>query len=136
MSGRFCQRIRAGFAGQRFLVASLASFFPSKDIMFKNSKTSSGFKNSRLSSAEQIMKQTLESLGYSFDSASKKSGWAWSTQRDHSDGNKATEAEAVEDAWQHAAGKAQAGLDIPEETWARMGTGEQADMITEALTQR
>lgn len=104
--------------------------------MLKTSKTSSGFKNSRLSSSGQVMKQTLESLGYSFDSASKKSGWAWSTQLEHSDGNRPTEAEAVEDAWLHAASMAQTELDIPADTWTRMGTSEQADMITEALTQR
>jgi hypothetical protein len=104
--------------------------------MLKTSKTSSGFKNSRLSSSGQVMKQTLESLGYSFDSASKKSGWAWSTQLEHSVGNRPTEGEAVEDAWLHAASIAQTELDIPPDTWTRMGTSEQADMITEALTQR
>lgn len=104
--------------------------------MLKNSKTTPGFKSSRLSSDAQARRQTLEALEYRFDSASRKSGWSWSCPTDQSDGNSPGEAEAVEDAWSHASGKARIALDIPAETWERMGTGEQADMITEALMQR
>lgn len=101
--------------------------------MFKKSKSSSGFKNSTLSSSEQDQKATLEQLGYAFSSASKKSGWNWSTESDQADGNLATEGEAIHDAWTHAGRIAQATLAIPDETWTRMGVKEQTEMINEAF---
>ncbi len=102
--------------------------------MFKNSKSTSSFKNSKLSTVDQEKKETLESLGYAFASASKKSGWNWSTQDDQSAENLATEAEAIQDAWSDAGGKTQEGLGIPAETWDRMGVKEQTEMINEALS--
>ncbi len=111
-----------------FLIIKLAT------NMFKNSKSSSSFKNSRVSTADQERKETLEGLGYAFTSASKKSGWNWSTQHDQSDENAPTEAEAIEDAWRDAGEKAQELLKIPPETWARMGVKEQTEMINDALS--
>ena len=101
--------------------------------MFKKSKSSSGFKNSTLSSAEQDQKATLEQLGYAFSSASKKSGWNWSTESDQADGNVPTEGDAIQDAWVHAGQKAQSKLAIPDDTWSRMGIKEQTEMINEAF---
>lgn len=83
--------------------------------------------------ADQEKKETLEGLGYAFTSASKKSGWIWSMQHDHSDKNACTEAEAIQDAWRDAGEKAQALLNIPAETWGRMGVKEQTEIINDAL---
>ncbi|MET0961933.1 MAG: hypothetical protein ABWY05_03825 [Noviherbaspirillum sp.] len=102
--------------------------------MFKNSKSTSSFKNSKLSTVDQERKETLESLEYAFASASKKSGWSWSTQDDQSDENQATEAEAIQHAWDNAGAKTREKLGIPAETWDRMGVKEQTEMINEALS--
>ena len=101
--------------------------------MFNKTKSSSGFKNARIPAGDQEKKDTLESLGYAFSSASKKSGWKWSTQHDHADENAPTESEAIADAWRHAGRHAQERLQIPEETWSLMGVKEQTDMINEAF---
>lgn len=101
--------------------------------MFKKNKSASSFKATRISSDDIEKKVTLESLGYAFTSASKKSGWKWSTQDDQSDENAATEAQVILDAWHHAGERTQERLSIPADTWSHMGLKEQVDMINEAL---
>ncbi|OGB20600.1 MAG: hypothetical protein A3I66_22795 [Burkholderiales bacterium RIFCSPLOWO2_02_FULL_57_36] len=91
------------------------------------------FKNSALSSDLQSRKETLEAVGYSFESISKKSGWNWSHASDSSDGNVPTEGGVIQDAWRHAGERTQDILNIPPETWSRMGTREQKEMIEEAM---
>lgn len=91
------------------------------------------FKNSKMSSDQQLKKETLEGLGYSFDSASKKSGWNWSAPKDSSDGKFPTEGDAVQDAWRDAGDKTKRILNIPSETWDRMAAKEQKEMIEDAL---
>jgi hypothetical protein len=91
------------------------------------------FKNSAISSDLQSRKEALEAVGYSFKSISKKSGWNWSIAADISDGNTPTESDVIQDAWRHAGERAQSILNIPSETWSRMGTKEQREMIDEAL---
>ncbi len=93
------------------------------------------FKNSAISSDLQSRKEALEAVGYSFKSASRKSGWNWSTDADSSDGNQPTEGDVIQDAWRHAGDQAQSILNIPSDTWDRMGTKEQREMIEEALNQ-
>ena len=92
------------------------------------------FKNSAISSDLQSRKETLEAVGYSFESISKKSGWRWNATADSSDGNLPTEGGAIQDAWRHAGEHAQSTLNIPAETWARMGTKEQREMIEAAFS--
>lgn len=94
------------------------------------------FKNSGISSDLQSRKETLAAVGYSFKSITKKSGWNWSNNADSSDGNTPTESDVIQDAWRHAAGRAQSILNIPAETWDRMGTKEQQEMIEEALADK
>lgn len=101
--------------------------------MFKKSKTSGSFRGGKMSSSSQEKKDVLESLGYSFDSISKKSGYSWSSQLASSDVNAASENEIVDDAWRDAGERACEALEIPGETWERMGVKEQADLILEAL---
>jgi hypothetical protein len=91
------------------------------------------FKNSAISSDLQSRKEALEAVGYSFKSISKKSGWNWSITADSSDGNTPTESDVIQDAWRHAGERAQSILNIPSETWSRMGTKEQREMIDEAM---
>lgn len=91
------------------------------------------FKNSALSSDLQSRKETLEAVGYAFESVSKKSGWHWSHSLDNSDRNIPTEGGAIQDAWRHAGERTQDILSIPSETWSRMGTREQKEMIEEAM---
>lgn len=91
------------------------------------------FKNSALSSDLQSRKETLEAVGYAFESVSKKSGWSWSHSSDSSDGNIPTEGGAIQDAWRDAGERTQDILNIPSETWSRMGTREQKEMIEEAM---
>lgn len=92
------------------------------------------FKNSGISSELQLKKETLEALGFAFDSVSKKSGWNWSTAAESSDGNMPTEAGVIQDAWRHAGEHAQSVLNIPSETWQRMAAKEQKEMIEDAMT--
>jgi hypothetical protein len=91
------------------------------------------FKNSAISSDMQSRKEALEAVGYSFKSISKKSGWNWSTAAESSDGNTPTESDVIQNAWRHAGERAQSILNIPSETWDRMGIKEQREMIDEAL---
>ncbi|CAN5489235.1 hypothetical protein BH11PSE11_BH11PSE11_29930 [soil metagenome] len=91
------------------------------------------FKNSAISSDLQSRKETLQAVGYAFESASKKSGWRWTTATDSSDGNVPTEAGVIQDAWRHAGECAQEKLNIPSETWGRMGAKEQKEMIDESI---
>jgi hypothetical protein len=94
------------------------------------------FKNSAISSDLQSRKEALEAVGYTFTSITKKSGWNWSIGVDSSDGNMPTESDAIQDAWRHAGERAQGKLNIPSETWSRMGTKEQREMIEEALADK
>ena len=91
------------------------------------------FKNSAISSDLQSRKETLEAIGYAFDSISKKSGWNWRTTADSSDANIPTEGGIIQHAWRHAGERAQSILNIPAETWSRMSTKEQKEMIEEAM---
>lgn len=91
-------------------------------------------KSGKISSAAQEKRETLTGIGYAFDSASRKSGWRWSTASDSSDGSLPDEAAAIEDAWRDAGSKTQIKLQIPEETWMRMGVKEQTEMILDALS--
>ena len=92
------------------------------------------FKNTKLSSDLQLKKDSLENIGYSFDSVSKKSGWNWNTSSDSSDGHLATEGDAIQDAWRHAGEQAQRILNIPADIWERMAAKEQKEMIEDGLT--
>lgn len=94
------------------------------------------FKSGKISSAAQEKRETLTGIGYSFDSASRKSGWRWSTESDSSNGNLPDEAAVIEDAWRDAGSKTQQKLQIPDETWSRMGMKEQTEMILDALGDR
>jgi hypothetical protein len=91
------------------------------------------FKNSGISSELQLKKETLEAVGFTFDSISKKSGWNWNAAAESSDGNMPTEAAAIQDAWRHAGERAQSALKIPAETWQRMAAKEQKEMIEDAM---
>jgi hypothetical protein len=91
------------------------------------------FKNSGISSELQLKKETLEAVGFTFDSISKKSGWNWNAAAESSDGNMPTEAAAIQDAWRHAGERAQSALNIPPETWQRMAAKEQKEMIEDAM---
>ncbi|MDB5824661.1 MAG: hypothetical protein JWR21_3365 [Herminiimonas sp.] len=91
------------------------------------------FKNSGISSELQLKKETLEAVGFTFDTISKKSGWNWNNAADCSDGNLPTEAAVIQDAWRHAGELAQSALNIPSETWQRMAAKEQKEMIEEAM---
>ena len=91
------------------------------------------FKNGKISTAAQDMRETLTGIGYAFDSASRKSGWRWSTDTDRSDGNLPDEAAAIDDAWRDAGKRTQEKLSIPDDTWRRMGVKEQTEMILDAL---
>lgn len=102
--------------------------------MFKKSKAGSSFKSGSVSSGAAGKKEILEELGYAFDSASKKSGWSWTTPADRSDGNQPTETDAIEDAWRDAGERTRDALNIPAETWERMGVKEQGELIQEALS--
>ena len=55
-------------------------------------------------------------------------------QQDHSDQNASTEAEAIQDAWRHAGERTRERLEIPVETWDRMGVKEQTEIIDDALS--
>lgn len=90
-------------------------------------------KNGKISSELQLKKETLQELGYTFDSISKKSGWSWSALSDASTSNASSEAEVIQDAWRNAGEKAQSVLSIPLETWQRMAAREQKEMIEEAF---
>ena len=81
----------------------------------------------------QLKKETLEAIGYVFDSISKKSGWTWTAQLNESNQHFSNESEAVQDAWNNAGERTQSVLNIPTETWARMSSKEQKEMILEAL---
>lgn len=102
--------------------------------MFKKSKGGSGFKSSKAPSGGVGKKETLEGLGYAFDSVTKKSGWSWNTSTAHSDQNQPTEGDVIEDAWRDAGERTQAAMDIPADTWQRMSVKEQAELIQEALS--
>lgn len=91
------------------------------------------FKSGKISSAAQEKRDTLSGIGYAFDSASRKSGWRWSTDSGGSDGNLPDEAAAIEDAWRDAGERTRTKLSIPEDTWSRMGIKEQTEMILDAL---
>jgi hypothetical protein len=91
------------------------------------------FKSSKISSDLQLKKETLEELGYVFDSVSKRSGWNWSAPTNNSDGNLPAEGDVIQDAWRDAGEQAQSILNIPPETWERMATKEQKEMIEDAL---
>lgn len=101
--------------------------------MFKKAKSGSSFKGGGISSEAAGKKEILEELGYTFDSISKKSGWSWSTQATGSDENQPTEGEAVADAWRDAGERTCAAMNIPADTWDRMGVREQGDLLREAL---
>ena len=101
--------------------------------MFKKAKSGSSFKSGSLSSDAAAKKEILEGLGYAFDSASKKSGWSWSTPSTRSDQNQPTEGDAVADAWRDAGERTCAAMKIPDETWERMGAREQGELLEEAL---
>lgn len=102
--------------------------------MFKKSKAGSSFKSGSVSSAAAGKKEMLEELGYTFDSASKKSGWSWSTPQAESDGNQPTETDAIEDAWRDAGERTREAMQIPADTWERMGVKEQGELLQEALS--
>jgi hypothetical protein len=102
--------------------------------VFKQGKSGSGFKSGKLSSGAAEKKETLEGLGYAFDSVTKKSGWSWSTPTTRSDHNLPTEGDAIEDTWRDAGERTQAAMSIPDDTWRRMGVREQAELIQEALS--
>ena len=102
--------------------------------MFKKTKSGSGFKSGSLSSDAAARKEILEGLGYAFDSASKKSGWSWSTPSTRSDQNQPGESEAVADAWRDAGERTRETMNIPAETWDRMGVREQGELLGEALS--
>jgi len=91
------------------------------------------FNKGKISSDLQLKKETLEALGYVFDSISKKSGWTWAAQLNESIDRFSSEGEAVQDAWTNAGERTQSVLNIPVETWNRMSTKEQKEMIHEAL---
>ena len=91
------------------------------------------FNKGKISSDLQLKKETLEAIGYVFDSISKKSGWTWSAQLNESMEHFSSESEAVQDAWNNAGERTQSVLSIPAETWERMSSKEQKEMILEAL---
>lgn len=91
------------------------------------------FKNGKIPSSAQEKRETLTGIGYTFDSASRKSGWRWSTGTYNSDGNLSDEAAAIDDAWRDAGTRTQEKLSIPDDTWSRMGVKEQTEMILDAL---
>ena len=93
------------------------------------------FNKGKISSALQSKKEVLEEQGYTFSKVSK-SGWIWNGLGEHSSGRGSDEAEVVERAWSDACEDAKRILSIPDETWARMGTPEQSQMISEALQSR
>lgn len=101
--------------------------------MFKKSKAGSSFKTGSVSSGAAGKKDILEGLGYAFDSVSKKSGWSWSTSAARSDQNQPTESEAIEDAWRDAGERTREAMNIPADTWERMGVKEQGELLQEAL---
>jgi hypothetical protein len=101
--------------------------------MFKKSKGGSSFKSGKVSSGGAEKKETLEGLGYAFDSVTKKSGWSWSTSAARSDHNQPTEGDVIADAWRDAGERTQAAMNIPVDTWERMSVKEQAELIQEAL---
>lgn len=102
--------------------------------MFKKSKGGSGFKSGKTSSGDAGKKEVLEGLGYEFDCVTKKTGWSWSTPTAHSEQNQPAEADAIADAWCHAGERTQAAMNIPVDTWERMGVKEQTELIQEALS--
>jgi len=101
--------------------------------MFKKAKGGSSFKSGGLSSDAAGKKEVLEGLGYVFDSASKKSGWTWTTSLTRSDQNHSTEGDAVADAWRDAGERTREAMNIPADTWNRMGVREQGELLGEAL---
>lgn len=102
--------------------------------MFKKAKGGSSFKSGSISSDAAGKKDLLESLGYAFDSASKKSGWTWATAAAQSDQNQPTEADAIADAWRDAGERTRQAMNIPAGTWDRMDAREQGELIGEALS--
>lgn len=92
-------------------------------------------KNGKISTELQLKKESLQLLGYAFDSISKKSGWSWSSDSDASTSNSPSEGEVIQDAWRNAGEKAQSVLNIPSETWQRMAVKEQKEMIEEAFAE-
>lgn len=102
--------------------------------MFKNSKGGSTFKSGKVSSGASEKKEVLESLGYAFDSITKKSGWNWVAPNASSIDNQPTEAEAIADAWRDAGERTCSTMDIPGDTWERMSVKEQAELLREALS--
>ena len=101
--------------------------------MFKKSK-GAGFKSGKVSSEAAEKKETLEGLGYSFDSVTKKSGWSWHTPTAHSSHKLLTESEIIDNAWHDAGERTRAAMKIPPDTWQRMGVKEQAELIQDALS--
>jgi len=101
--------------------------------MFKKNKGGSSFKSGKISSGAAEKKEMLEGLGYAFDSVTRKSGWSWSTDVSSSEHHLPAEADAVADAWRDAGERTQAALNIPAETWERMSSREQAELVQEAL---
>ena len=102
--------------------------------MFKNSKGGSTFKSGKVSSGAGEKKEVLESLGYAFDSVTRKSGWKWVAPHAGSMDNQPTEAEAIADAWRDAGERTCSAMDIPGDTWERMSAREQAELLREALS--
>ena len=102
--------------------------------MFKKTKGGSSFKSGGVSSGAAGKKEILEELGYAFDSITKKSGWSWSTAATSSDQNQPTESDAIEDAWRDAGERTREAMNIPAETWERMGVKEQGELLQEALS--
>jgi hypothetical protein len=101
--------------------------------MFKKTKGGSSFKSSGVSSGAAGKKEILEEMGYTFDSITKKSGWLWSTAAARSDQNQPTEGDAIEDAWRDAGERTCEAMNIPADTWERMGVKEQGELLQEAL---
>ena len=91
------------------------------------------FNKGNISADLQLKKETLEAIGYVFDSISKKSGWTWSAQLNESTEHFSSESEAVQDAWNNAGERTQSVLSLPDDTWGRMSSKEQKEMILEAL---
>ena len=102
--------------------------------MFKKSKSGSSFKGSAVSSGAAGQREILEGVGYAFDSVTKKSGWSWSTTDTRSDENQPSESDAIADAWRDAGERTRQALNIPADTWERMGIKEQGELVQDALS--
>jgi hypothetical protein len=102
--------------------------------MFKKTKGGSSFKSGKVSSGASGKKDLLEEVGYVFDSASRKSGWTWSTEDASSTENQPTEQDAIADAWRDAGQRTQALMEIPAATWEAMSDREQSELLRDALS--